>query len=154
VIVVEGLQPEVPVFGVDNLVEEEHERVRGAGGRNREDRSNEVAQILPQQKGMVEPQPPQSPPAAARREKMPHGLVHHGGLAYAARAEDQVEPARLVVEDTGPEQLPELALDWFGENLRHLSGAMPRVLFVEDPLKILGSCQSSRQRGAPFPDVV
>jgi hypothetical protein len=102
---------------------------------------------------MVEPQPPQSPTAAACREEMPHSLVHHGGLADAARAEDQVEPARLVIEDAGPEQLPELALDRLGENLRHLPGAVPRVLLVEDPLKVLGPGQSSRQLDASFADL-
>ena len=133
-IVVEGLEPQVPVVGVHQLVQHQVYRMFGC---HIERRFHQIAERMPAQQWMVHAEPPDAPRVDALIEQMAHGLVEHGGLADSARAEDQMEPPRCAVQEP-PQHLCQRPLSLVGQSLWHASELFPGVLPAEDPIDVLG----------------
>ena len=138
-VVEEGLEPQIPVAGVDDLVEHQVRRPFGCRAGAFHHERDELAELHPKQRRVIESQPPDP---AGRQPALPdqvtHRLVERRRLPDASRTQDQVEAARRVAEQPLPEQASEGALRRVRERCRDRAGAVPRVLRPEHLQQCLG----------------
>ena len=132
-LVIESLEPEVPVLSVDQFVQHEVDGVFGGCVDHVQYRSNHRAEIELHNQGMVHPEPPDARRVYAVIEQVAYGLVKNGGLADPTRPEDQLIPLWFIAQ----EPLPQTACQWSlhprSQRRRYVAEREPGVLLTDNP---------------------
>jgi hypothetical protein len=125
------------MIGLDELVGQQDDLVTGPSVADLADVTNEVAEGLAHQDGVIHPQPPQPMRQRPGGDQVPARLMHSRRLADPAWPEDEVEPSRVVGQHLGPEPSSQGSLDRRRKGAGDTSVLVPRVLLAEHSIDLL-----------------
>ena len=146
VVVVERLEPEIPVIRVGDLVEHDVSRLFGRGPGASDHLAHELIQVRRPEERVVDPHPADASRFDALGQQPPDALVEDRGLAHPARAQDQLESTQPVRHESLPQDVRQVPFHGRRQRRRDLAEALPRILLREHPLEVFRFRPCNNQR--------